>query len=172
MEDSFFEYLQQLEMMAFFTGYPIVYALIVFLKGNEKSKNNIRNKLFTLLPIGYALAGLLFTGLQLKKLYPDYSIAYINTEFQNSYLAIWGLLSLLFFIPFFYKKPILSLLHSLVFFSLLIKDLFLHLTSSNGDNNVVKNDMNVYTSSILLNISTLLISLVFYLVIKGLRKKH
>jgi len=33
MDNSFFSHLQLLELMAFFSGYPLVYAVIIFIDG-------------------------------------------------------------------------------------------------------------------------------------------
>ena len=152
MEDTFFAYLQHLELMAFFSGYPLLYAVIVFIAGKERSKTTIKGRIVSMLPYGYALVGTLYLGLQLKNLYPDYSFENINLTMQDPFLITWGLLSLLFWIPALAKKPFLSLLHSLVFFFFLVKDLFQH-SFYQVDKNVIRNDMNIYTNSLLINIA-------------------
>jgi hypothetical protein len=153
MDDTFFAYLQRLELMAFFTGYPLFYALIRLLAGNSAIKNEFRNRLVRCLPIAYALVGTLYLGLQLKNLYPDYSIANLKLAMQHPYLKIWALLSLLFWISALRKKPALSLLHSLVFFFFLLKDIFDQSYSASADKSVVRNDMKLYTDSLLLNLA-------------------
>ena len=152
MDSSFFAYLQQLELMAFFSGYPLVYALTLFFAGNQKVKNNFKNRIASLLPFGYALVGTLYAGLQLKKLYPDYSFENIKLSTQHPWLIFWALLSILFWVPALAKQKVFSLIHSLVFFLFLLRDLFLQLSSSSSDNSVVRNDMDVYTNSLLINI--------------------
>jgi hypothetical protein len=152
MDNSFFAYLQQLEMLAFFSGYPLLYAVTLFIAGNKHWKNNYKNKLISLLPFAYALIGILYLGLQLKNLHPDYSFKNITASYQYPYLTVWGLLSIFFLFPALNKKPVLSLLHSLVFFFFLAKDLFLHLTHSSTNKEVIKNDMNIYSNSLLLNL--------------------
>jgi hypothetical protein len=64
----------------------------------------------------------------------------------------WGLLSVLFWIPFFAKKTVFSLLHSLVFFFFLLKDLIKQFPAITADRNVIRNDMKIYTDSLLLNL--------------------
>ncbi len=163
MDSSFFAYLQQLELMAFFSGYPLVYALTVFFAGNQKVKNNFKKRIVSLLPFGYALVGTLYAGLQLKKLYPDYSFENIKLSTQHPWLIFWALLSILFWIPALAKQKVFSLIHSLVFFLFLVRDLFLQLSISNMNESIVKNDMNVYTNSLLLNFGafTILVLLSF-----------
>ena len=151
MGDNFFAYLQQLEMMAFFSGYPLFYAFIHFISGNNQSKPNTKKKIDSLLPFSYALVGTLYLGLQLKNLYPDYSFENIKGTLQQPFLVIWALLSILFWIPALHKKPVLSLIHSLVFFFFLVRDLILQSTTSSADKYIVRNDMKIYTDSLLLN---------------------
>jgi hypothetical protein len=160
MDNSFFEYLQQLELMAFFSGYPLLYAIIVFIAGQTRMKNNFTKRLVSVLPFAYALLGTLYLGYLLKNLYPDYSVKNIKALIQQPYLVAWGLISILFWIPGLAKKKALSLLHSLVFFFLLVRDLFLQLSAS-SDKSIITNDMNVYTNSILLNLGAL--ALIFLL---------
>ena len=115
MDDSFFLYLDRLELMAFFSGYALIYLIIRSLGDAERIKKVTEINISSLLPYAYALVGILYLGLQLKNLYPDYTWANIAAN-PEPYLKIWGLLSILFFIPVLNKKIVLSLLHSLVFF--------------------------------------------------------
>jgi hypothetical protein len=152
MDDSFFVYLQQLELMAFFSGYPLIYAVIVFIAGNLDEKNNFKTRINSLLPFSYAFVGTLFLGFQLKKLYPDYSFDHIKLVIQQSWLILWGLLSILFWIPAFRKRKVLSLIHSLAFFFFLVRDLILQPSASSPNNDMIRNDMKIYSYSLLLNL--------------------
>src|SRR6187401_2019807 len=125
MDNSFFTYLQQLQLMAFFSGYPLLYVFILFIAGNQQEKNNFKRRIVYLLPFGYALAGTLYLGFQLKNLYPDYSLVNIKLTLQQHWLIGWGLLSILFWIPALGKKTVVSLIHSLVFFFFIIRDIYL-----------------------------------------------
>jgi hypothetical protein len=156
MSDSFFSYLQRLESMAFFSGFPLIYALAFAFAGSREKRKGIQERLVISLPFAYALLGVLYLGLQLKNLYPDYSIENIRLSIQNPWLTAWGLLSILFWIPALAKKPVLALLHSFVFFYFLLSDLFSH-ELGKTDKSILKNDMNIYTTSILLNITCLLV---------------
>ena len=116
MGDSFFAYLQLLELMVFFSGYPLLYAVIVLFAGNKSSKNNFKSRLISILPFAYALVGTLYLGLQLKNLYLNYTFGNVKQMMLHPYLMIWGLLSLFFWIPALSRKRQLTLIHSLVFF--------------------------------------------------------
>ncbi len=155
MDNSFLVYLERLELMAFFSGYPLVYALAYFVRGNKPAKNNFKQRLVSFLPYAYAVVGSLYIGFQLKKLYPDYTIGHINQIVQEPFITVWGVLSILFWIPILVKKPMLSLVHSLLFFFFFVKDLYLQFSASSPDQHIVNNDMNVYTSSLLLNTAVL-----------------
>ncbi|HZX57999.1 MAG TPA: hypothetical protein VFE54_04715 [Mucilaginibacter sp.] len=166
MDNSFLAYLQRLELIGFFSGYPLIYTIALFIAGNQRLKNTFISRIAPLLPFSYALVGTLFLGFELKKLYPDYSVEHIKQAIEHPYLVIWGLLAILFWISALSKKIFFSLLHSLVFFFLIVSDIFMQLNSS-ADSDIVRNDMKVYTSSLFLNLCTLaflvLISFLFRL---------
>jgi hypothetical protein len=151
MGGGFFAYLQRLEMLVFFSGYPLVYYLVHWITGSKPATGSFRSRLIFLLPWSYALLGTLYLGLLLKNAYPDYSVSNIKLKIQEPYLILWGLLSLIFWIPAFNRKPVFSLLHSLVFFFFLVKDIGYAFFKLTTDNHVVRNDMNIYTISIILN---------------------
>ena len=155
MDNSFFAYLQQLELTAFFSGYPLIYFIVLFIAGSKPPHNNFRNKIVSLLPFAYALVGTLYLGLQLKNLYPNYSFENIKLSIQLPWLIGWALLSLLFWVPALGKKTWISLLHSLVFFLILVKDFFMQISRSSGDKDMVKNDMRLYTYSLLINLAAI-----------------
>ncbi|MGK2861069.1 MAG: hypothetical protein ACSLE0_04005 [Chitinophagaceae bacterium] len=163
MDDTFFAYLQRLESMVFFSGYPLIYTLVLFIAGNLTANSRLKPIIVFLLPSAYALVGTLYLGLQLKNLYPDYSIENINQSILLPYLIAWGILANVFWIPFFSKKKVLSLLHSLAFFYFIIKDVFFQLSASGTDKNIVRNDMKLFIDSLLLNSVALITVIVIYL---------
>jgi len=164
-------YFERLELIGFFAAYPLVYALINVIAGN-KEKGAIQYRLRSLLPFGYALTGLLYLGFLARNLYPDYSLSHIRSSFYHPYLKIWALSSILFSIPFLFKRPVISLLHSLVFMYLLVKDIFNYSVSSNSDVNIIRNDMKLYADSFLLNCGAfIVVFLIFYLFRKNFQKR-
>jgi hypothetical protein len=152
MTNSFLIYLQQLMLIAFFSGYPLLYAITMSIAGAARFQKIFRNRVSLLLPFGYALAGTLYLGLQLKNLYPVYTLERIIPTIQQPMLQAWALLSLLFWIPALAKTPFLSLLHSLVFFSLVVRDLLPGSASSTADH-VAGNSMKIYTVSLMVNVA-------------------
>jgi len=164
MGDSFFFYLHRLELIAFFSGYPLMYALVVLIGGMRRPGTELQKKLVALLPFSYALVGTLYVGFELMNLYPNYYIDNSRAFTEHPFLAIWGLMAMLFWIPAIAKRPILSLLHSLVFFILLIWDFFYFRPGPGADNSMVRNDMKLYTYSFFLHIITFItIALIYFL---------
>jgi hypothetical protein len=172
MDDSFFAYLEQLELMAFFSGYALIYLGVRLLGKSLLARGIIKTDPVSLLPLAYALVGVLYLGLQLKNLYPDYSIENIKASVQLPYLRLWGILSLLFFVPALRKRPVISLCHSLVFFFFIARDLFIYIFRS-ADRDALKNDMNIYTNSLLVNLGAFVfVALVYFLFMRiGKRNK-
>ena len=155
INNSLSDYISQLQLLAFFAGYPLIYTLVNFLATNRWEKISfISNKWVALLPFTYALIGTLFIGLLLKNISPHFSLQNIADEFLSP-LKVWAMMSVLFWIPALSKKPIFSLLHSLPFFLILIKDFFIQATSNSGMF-VIENDMKMYSISFLLNVAALI----------------
>lgn len=168
--DDIAAYIQHLEVLAFFAGFPLVYAIVQLL---ASSFPNTARSLFPamrkLLPLGYALTGTLFLGLIMRNIAPGFSYENIIQQFRQPLLQIWALLSLLFWIPVFNRKPFYSLAHSLIIFFFLVKDLAAYITSSQ-ENDLIRNDMRVYTDSIFINSATLLIVLLISKLLSFRRK--
>src|SRR5665647_2905543 len=93
MGNDFEAYIQQLELMGFFTGYAVIYAIVHFIAGEQRKKtNSFSNSLVKLLPYAYALTGTLFLGMVLKNISIDISVQNIADQFQNPYLKILSLI--------------------------------------------------------------------------------
>jgi len=163
-------YIERLELLGFFSGYPLIYFLILSLAGPTSTRTPFKSKLVSLLPVAYALSGTFFWGLVLKNLYQHYTLSHITLDVHFSFMKLWGLFSILFWLPIFRKKVIISLFHSLVFFYLILKTIFLQLFSTTVDKDFFKNDMKVYFDSILLNSATLILTTILFFLIAWLRK--
>lgn len=171
MGNEMIAYLERLELLAFFSGYPLIYLIVLSLAGNKSTRSPNKSKLVSILPLAYAITGTLYWGLQLRNLYPDYTFEHIKSEIQYPVLMIWGLISIIFWLPLFRKKVIISLLHSLVFLFLLLKTIYLQFSSTTADKDVLKNDMKVYFDSILLNSATFIATVILFLLISRFKRK-
>ncbi len=163
-------YFEKLELIGFFSAYPLIYALVHVVSGYQTNEL-IKKRLTAALPYAYALVGLLYLGYQLKNLYPDYSFSNITSSIYYPFLKIWAIISLIFWIPFFSRKPVFSLIHSLLFMYLLCRDILSNAFSSNSDRNIIRNDMKVYTDSLLLNAGAFLVILLLTYFIIRIRKR-
>lgn len=159
MDQSIFSQLERLELMAFFSGYPLVYAIIFTIAGKAESRTKLRKRLIAVLPFAYALVGTLYLGLQIRNAHPDYNFRQLFTGLYYPYLKIWGLLAVIFWIPSLSRKPIFSLLHSLPFFYLLLHVLVVSLFTPLQHKLSIRNDMKIYTDSILLTIVSVVVLL-------------
>jgi hypothetical protein len=171
MVSNIFSYIQRLEMLVFFSGYPLVYCLVRFLARNAFLKDGRSAQLVSILPFAYALLGTLFLGLQLKNYYPEYTLENIGQRIQQPYLTIWAILSILFWIPAISKRKILSLFHSLIFFLIIVKDLFFQLSGFNSDRNILRNDMQLYAVSVVLNLTIYILVVVLFFLLPFIKKR-
>lgn len=157
--NDFFAYLEKLELIAFFAGFPLIYFLVVSYKNQLlSSKYAFPKQIPGNLKYGYALTVLLYVGMKVYQQVgnPDgfhLSNLYIG---ENRYLIIWAFAGLIFWLPFLKSKPILALLHSLVFFFLFLLFIYLYIKGE-ADKAVVTNSTQLYFYSILLNAITILI---------------
>ena len=165
MDNDIFSYLARLEIMVFFVGYPIIYALIYFLFSEFRKKPKaIISLLKDLLPYGYALSATLFLGFIIKKIYIGYGMGVSVGSLDHPLLIVFGLTAILFWFRPVRKFAVLSLIHSLVFFYFIPRDIILSFSADQG-NDIVRNDMNILTTSLMLNAACLLIVLpIHYLV--------
>ncbi len=165
MDTDIILFIEKLQLMIFFLGYPLLFTFLYSFKNSKESTfYHFLHTLYTLLPSSYFLLGLLFVGLVFKNLFPDYSVNNFFQQFKFPYLTFWASSSLIFCIGFLNKRPIYSLLHSLVFFSLLLKDFF------SATNDIIRNDMKIYTISLLINSVCLLLLFLINLLFKCLIK--
>ena len=165
MNDNFFHYLHCLELIAFYSGYPLLYTAVFLIAGNREQHNNLKRTLISLLPYSYALVATLYMVFELNNLYPNYSFDNLKNFSTQPFLPVWGILALLFWIPVFARRMFLSLLHSLIFFILLANDIFFSEPASAGAVYVIRNDMKLYTASVILNsLSFITVATIYFLV--------
>jgi len=172
MGNSLMEYVEWIELESFFSGYLLVYAIIYLIASNRAFSNFVKSKVLPNLPLAYAFVGILYWGLQLKNGYPDYRINHLIAGIQFPYLKIWGLLSVFFWIPVLHKKAVFSLLHNLVFFFLLMKSFYLQLSFPSTDSDPARNNIKIYTASIILNLIALILVTLISLLIACLKRQN
>lgn len=166
MINDFFKYLQLLEILAFFTGYPLVYLIVKTVIQSPVIGETIQLRMLRALPFSYALVGLLFVGFEFKNNYSDLHIQILWSHIVNPFPYFWALLSLIFFHPYFSRAPQWCFYHSLVFLFLILQNIFLELNNQlvNGDN--LHNSLKIYSISLLLDAASFGISFLLFFLIK------
>ncbi|HNP22808.1 MAG TPA: hypothetical protein PKM63_15545 [Panacibacter sp.] len=149
MGSDFLAYLQMLEFIAFFAGYPLIYTILRYLSAQKNNAAIFFSKIYEFLPSTYAIAGTLYIGLQLKNIYPDYSLENVIRTIQHPAIAIWAVSTVAFALTVIAKKSFLSLLHSLVFFLLFAIEIANGYSNMSTDGSRLHNTMNIYTASLL-----------------------
>jgi hypothetical protein len=164
--DNLIDYIEKFELLIFFSGYPLVYSLVYFIHGQSgKKQNAMLLRVPSLLPFAYALTASVFLSFWLREKILEQQIQNFQPHDQISYIRAWGLAAVLFWIPVFNKKPYYSLLHSLVFFFIFFKDLVTGIHSVGG-REIIRNEMKIYTISLALNITTLILVFLVSAIIK------
>ena len=169
MGPGLLSYIGRLELVAFFTGYPIVFLAVQIIGEITTRKWAVGLKSTArLLPFGYALVGTLYLGLVLRNLYPNYFPLHFTDQLEQNLLKLWGLSAILFWIPAVSRKKIISFFHSLFFIYLLVED-FLWQSHAGTTNDVLRNDMHMYTVSILLNTGAFAAIAILHFVVSRIR---
>jgi hypothetical protein len=161
-------FLQRCELLGFFAGFPVLFAIIYVASSWMQGIPTLRwEKSKALLPASYALVGTLFL---LSLIWP----VLLGQPLRAGSLSItalraWGLLAMLFWIPRLRRLPFCALLHSLVFFALIAVDILTgHSTASGRDQ--IRNDMSLLTDSMLLHAVTFAIVLLAFRLRQARRK--
>ena len=163
MGDSLIKYVEWVEVQTFFSGYILVYVLVLWGNNYLHLTRFFKNNLLKKLPLAYALTGTFYLCFQLKNAVPDF-------ELHFSFLKVWGFISVLFWIPALQRKPVYSVLHNSIFFLLMLYDSCVQLFSPSGSSNYAVNNMKIYLISFLINLTTIMIIYVIFLILKPVDK--
>jgi hypothetical protein len=158
--NDLFTYFEKLELVAFFSGFPLLYLIARYsLQVFNKTAINGLKAIVDKLPKAYALTSLLYVGMKINQSLP---LTALNFNFLSAFLyyKCWAFLGLIFFHPYFSKKPFYSFFHSLVFIGLVIFDFISYYRQQIGIE-VIHNEMRLYFLSLLLNLCTLTIILLY-----------
>lgn len=166
MDYDFLGNFEKFELMAFFSGYAIMYLLM---NGVWRGDRLFGVSKARLLSYCYVLTATLFLGYTARKLFMG-SVTDIQPHFYHPYLYIFGLLAILFWIPALNRRSFLMLVHSLVFFAMIPLDIISY-SRDLIKREQVRNDMNILTISVILNVSTTFIAFLFLWLAERLRKR-
>ena len=164
--ESFFAYLERLELLGFFSGYPLLFIICLIIAGPPADRTDFKKQLLQSLPYAYALTGTCYLAMFIINAGSQIDGSLISA-LQEPWLRVWAILALLFWFPGFSRHPLLSLLHSLVFFYFLVRDLLFY-SRGKMDKDLIRNDLKVYGDSLLI----LLAALVFVFILFSLVTKY
>ncbi len=125
--NNFFIYIDKLELIAFFSAFPLFYFLYISFYTKPLI---VKFKWLKLLPeiisMVYATISFLYIGMKLNQLYVQIAMGPIQFELTSCIfiLKCWSIFGLLFYIKFLRTKPILALAHSSIYFIILLIDFF------------------------------------------------
>lgn len=148
-------YLEKLELLAFFSAFPLYYLLVHFIT-NELS---IQKKWVKAMPnnitLVYAIVTLLYFGMKLNQIFEMHVLNFDMHNYMH-YFKIWALLGLVFFIPFFANKKKWVLFHSFPFIGIILVD-FVRFFFNGLSKDAINNEMRLYFTSLLLQTAITLI---------------
>ncbi len=163
--ESFFAYLERLEVFGFYGGYPLLFVIALIVAGPPAGRNSSKRRLIRSLPYAYALTGTCYAIMIVTGSWPQVDATLISTM-QEPWLRIWALLALLFWFRPFNRIPVLSLLHSLVFFYFLVRDLLFY-SVGKMDKDLIRKEMKVYGDSLLIILAALVFIYALFTLLSG-----
>jgi len=166
MQHGFLATFEKYELIAFFSGYAIVYLMVMGLWRKQGIFGIAKDRLIA---YSYSITATLFLGYVLQKLFLGYSNGNGQLIIYRPYFVLFGILAVLFWIPSLSRLKALMLVHSLVFFALIPLDLAAYLIGS-ADREQVRNDMNMLTVSVVLNFSTFILAFAALLISRAIRR--
>ena len=143
MDDLFF-YIAKLELIAFFSAFPMFYFLIKEFNSRQNIEKYEWIGEFSVSIVSvYVVLVLLYIGMILNQVYLQSSLSYPNFSNSILYLKCWIFLGILFLFTPFKLKPKWTLLHSLPFTIIVFID-FISFFLKETPIEVIRNEMQLY----------------------------
>lgn len=156
--NDFFIYIERLELIAFFTGVPLL-GIIIFLVIGKRERGMVL--LHNILPITYAILSVLYLGMKMYQHGLDMGDWLLRGSVLHILLKGWAISASLFFIPAFRKRwRGVSNYHGLVFYGIILNDL-IQASREALSAELIRNEWFLQGLSILG--TTLLLALVYFL---------
>ena len=169
MDNSFFAYLKQLEVMVFFSGYPLLCCNYFYCR-RSSIKKQFQHKDCSAITFCICPGGYIISWAAIKKF-----ISWIFCRKNKRWFSTTLINSLGTSLNSFLdtgpgQKTVFSLIHSLVLFFFPAIGLFVQLSSS-ADKNTFRNDMKIYTVSLLLNVGAFALIVFLFFLFAHLKKR-
>jgi uncharacterized membrane protein len=172
MPDTLDGYMEWIMLETLFSGYLLVFSILYIVSAYKGQRGFIKIRIMPLLPLTYAFVGTIFWGLQLRVGHSYNTFQHFVSSLQYPFLHGWALLSILFWIPFLRERPILSALHSSIFFALMMIDLFAEARDKLFDNSLLGNGLKIYSVSLGIYITALLFLLLGSKLIHRIKREN
>jgi hypothetical protein len=161
MEVGLLQELEKLELLGFFSGFPLLYLIFTFFADLANSIAWLKpQKIEVTLARAYNMVGLLYFGFVCKQVFLAADASAVFSSLL--YLKVIGLLAAFAFLVPSHHRLMVVLLHSLCYFSLLAADLINYLSRSISDE-VVHNALSMLGTSTLLHLTTIILTHCFLL---------
>lgn len=167
MGEGFIAYIERIELIGFFSGYPVVLVLLNMLLKRRFSRQVLSMRIRSALPAVYPLLATLYTAMLIKSLYPSYTVQNLLNTFSITPLRIWAITALIFWLPYLKKRISILVVHSAVFLGLLGYDVWTNIRN-HATLEMLQNDIRIFGISILLSTVMLLLVTVFIFILQRL----
>jgi len=167
MGEGFIAYIERIELIGFFSGYPVVWLLLNRMLKRRFSLHALSMRIRSALPAVYPVLATLYTAMLIKSLYPYYTVQNLLNIFSITPLRIWAITALIFWLPYLQKRISILLLHSAVFFGLLCYDVWANIRN-HSNLEMLQNDIRIFGISILLSIVILSVVTAFIFILHRL----
>ncbi|OIR05095.1 hypothetical protein GALL_129110 [mine drainage metagenome] len=164
-----FEYIGKLELIAFFSAFPLVYYIVFYIASDIPWIHSPHiKKLPVYLPRAYALTVTLYCAMKINEYLPVH-ISTFSFDLTSPYFYLkgWAFAGLLFWLPGIRTKSKWALVHSIPFILLIVYDFFNYYHHT-IETEVLHNEMRLYFVSVLINLVTLLMVALYF----GIRRKR
>lgn len=154
--NDLFIYIEQVELIAFFSGFPVIWILVKLIFERKSIGAILLNRL---LPLVYGVLAILYMGMKMDAYRTNLFAGWIFGNYGHILLKCWAI-SAMFFLLSSQNKFFIRVVfyHSLVFYAILMKDLvmfFNHTLSAD----LISNEWKMHLLSIAL---TAILAIIIY----------
>jgi hypothetical protein len=170
----FFSIFWWIYFFIFFSGYPLIYVLLYVIAKNKRAQHMVKEIIFPILPIAYALVSTCFWLLMLYTGKMNFVIERIASVTPSALIIIYSFSALLFWWPRFRTKTYWSFLHSLLPFMLPVFNMASRLSRHKAiPEDYIADLLRIYAAAVIIYIAAIIFLLaVKWLLMKMLVLKH
>ncbi|MBU3743747.1 MAG: hypothetical protein FGM61_04255 [Sediminibacterium sp.] len=156
--NDLFIYIEQVELIAFFSGLPVIWILINLLFGSKSIGIVIINRI---LPLVYGVLSVLYVGMKMDTYWTNMLAGWLFGNYWHVFLKCWAISAILFLLPIenkFFQR--FSFFHALLFYTILLKDLILFFNNALSPE-LISNEWKMHLISI--GLTAVLATILYFL---------